>query len=549
LGREKMRQVRVALALLAVGLVLVAACSGGETLLGERDSADDGDADATDDVADEVAPGCGNGVVEPAEECDDGNSDPTDACTNECRLAYCGDGVVGTTVDIGDGFESGGSSPLDWSAGTSWGWSPSASQAHTGSRALGPLNVGRPSTSATTSLRAPSSGHVCFWWVGSSELEDIFRFTIDGTVVLERSGHNETWSEFCANVVPGIHEFEWSYTKDDWGGDGWDAFYIDDLSLAAETEESCDTGAENTDTEPDACRTNCMPARCGDGTLDTGEECDDGNATARDGCSPSCSSECGDGLCEDPEDQFGCPADCGAVALAVGGTYACAVLADGTARCWGGNDFGQLGDGTNTASATPVVVLDLTGAVGISASIEFSGVVMNGGEACVVLSDGSVRCWGGSVGSNIPVPVPGLVNAVTVSAGRDQMCAVLSDGTVSRWSYASDAPEAVPGLAAAVAVAAGGGHSCAALADGSVWCWGDNRSGQLGDGTNLRSDTPVHVSDLTTASAVAAAAEHSCALLRDGSVSCWGDNSWGQLGDGTCATTNIPVSVACPATL
>jgi cysteine-rich repeat protein len=64
--------------------------------------------------------------------------------------------------------------------------------------------------------------------------------------------------------------------------------------------ERCDDGAANDDHAPDACRSTCVPAHCGDGVVDTGEQCDDGNFTPCDGCSPSCTSEalvvCGDGV-------------------------------------------------------------------------------------------------------------------------------------------------------------------------------------------------------------------------------------------------------------
>ena len=100
----------------------------------------------------------------------------------------------------------------------------------------------------------------------------------------------------------------------------------------------------------------------------------------------------------------------GAVAIDAGNRHTCAVLGNGTARCWGYNLNGQLGDGTTTNSIAPVTVSGLTDAVAISATASFE-------HWCVVLADSTARCWGrndsGQLGngtttdSNVPVPVLG----------------------------------------------------------------------------------------------------------------------------------------------
>lgn len=93
-------------------------------------------------------------------------------------------------------------------------------------------------------------------------------------------------------------------------------------------------------------------------------------------------------------------------------------------------------------------------------------------------------------------------------------------------------------------IVAGGSHTCALLLDRTVECWGENGSGQLGDGTRNDRNRPVAVSGLTGVAMITAGNAHTCAGLQSGDVTCWGDNSSGQLGDGSTTTRLTPVTVA-----
>lgn len=235
------------------------------------------------------------------------------------------------------------------------------------------------------------------------------------------------------------------------------------------------------------------------------------------------------------------------------GDTACAVVADGTVRCWGLNNHGQLGDGTTTDRYTPVRVQSVAGAVG----------VISGFQSCALITDGTVRCWGENgmdpsgtpTWTTAPTTVPGLGNVVAIAGQGTSPCALLSDGTVRCWGHRGARPDigystedwmtpvAVPGISGAVGVSGGFEDGCALISDGTVRCWGTNDSGQLGDGTTTDSETPVLVSGVTDAVAISGTHNtygHVCALIADGTVRCWGGNRAGQLGNGTTNTTANP---------
>ena len=245
-----------------------------------------------------------------------------------------------------------------------------------------------------------------------------------------------------------------------------------------------------------------------------------------------------------------------ATQISAGDNHTCALLSDGTIRCWGINIYGQLGDSSTTNSRGLVEVEGIDTAASISAAA-------GNAHTCAVLADGTVKCWGrnnkGQLGngandrSTIPVSVSGITAASQVSAGYNHTCALLEDQTNWCWghnyygqlgdgtSLDSNIPVLVLGvvpptdplpLAPHQKISAGYAHTCAVLEDGRVKCWGNNLNGQLGYGTNTESTTPVLVSGINNAVAVSVGTISTCALLEDGRVKCWGSNILGQLGDG-----------------
>jgi titin len=242
--------------------------------------------------------------------------------------------------------------------------------------------------------------------------------------------------------------------------------------------------------------------------------------------------------------------------IGTGSRHGCAVNVDLTARCWGANNFGQLGDGSTTESLVPVAVSGLSNVVSISAG---------GDHSCAVMGDGTARCWGQdgwTTGTPVPIVVSGLSNAMSVSTGQYHSCFVLGDGTAQCRGFNSSGqlgdgssgsgvpvlvPVVVSGLSNVVSITAGGNHSCAVLRDQTVRCWGLNSSGQLGNGSTTSSSVPVVVSGLSNVVSISAGSAHSCAVLADGTARCWGFNSSGQLGNGVsglATSSSVPVVVS-----
>ncbi len=245
----------------------------------------------------------------------------------------------------------------------------------------------------------------------------------------------------------------------------------------------------------------------------------------------------------------------GVESITGGLSFTCAVTTAGAAKCWGRNTDGQLGDGTQIDRSQPVQVSGLEGGV--------AGISAGSGHVCALLLDGAVVCWGsnayGQLGdgtntrSNTPVDVTLPEGATEIAAGPLFTCARTTPGGVKCWgdntygqlgdgtSDDRNSPVQVVGLTSGVSsVGAGGepsfGHACATLAAGGAKCWGNNEYGQLGDDRGCHSpticSTPVAVLDLTGAvTAISGGNLFTCARTDAGAVKCWGRNEFGQLGD------------------
>jgi alpha-tubulin suppressor-like RCC1 family protein len=208
-----------------------------------------------------------------------------------------------------------------------------------------------------------------------------------------------------------------------------------------------------------------------------------------------------------------------AVAIASGDSHTCALLNDETIKCWGSNQYGQLGLGdTNWRGDEAGEMGDNLPAVDLGPGSVPTAVSAGTSRTCVLLKGGSVKCWGyalavqGSLGDE-PDEMGANLPAIDLSSSKT-----------------------------AVAIKVGSHSYCAFLDDGSVKCWGLNVWAQLGLGDlKSRGDDPADMGDNLPAldlgagqviSSLSIGIRHACALLTDGHIKCWGTSDYGEIGLG-----------------
>ncbi|MEM6292235.1 MAG: DUF4215 domain-containing protein [Myxococcota bacterium] len=460
---------------------------------------------------------CGDGDIGPDEQCDDGNDIDDDGCRNDCVLGSCGDGNVDVFEDCDDG------NPFDDDA--------------------------------------------CIDCV-DARCGDGFIF--EGVEQCDDGDGNNGPDQFCTS------ECLINVCGDGFQGPG----------------EECDPGADQIG-PGQFCLDGCILNVCGDGDQWAGEACDDGNDDNTDACVNCSPAECGDGFvfagveeCDDanPVDIDACRNDCSfhrVTKMGLGGNHTCALFETNRVLCWGNGNNGRTGNGNeqNIGDDEPAFAAGFIDAGGPVADIATAL-----SHTCFHYEGEGLRCFGrgleGQLGygntndlgdDEVPadlglVPLGGPSTVFGARGGAFHSCAVL-DGTgeVRCWGAQTFFQLGVPGLlenigddetaafagvvnvgAGTIAeVVTGARHSCVRFDDGRVRCWGEASDGALGYG-NINDigdgEFPAAAGDVPVgAGAVALTAGffHTCVITDDDDVRCWGRGASGRLGYGNTVSVGV----------
>ncbi|HMN67242.1 MAG TPA: choice-of-anchor D domain-containing protein [Bdellovibrionales bacterium] len=251
----------------------------------------------------------------------------------------------------------------------------------------------------------------------------------------------------------------------------------------------------------------------------------------------------GDGTTTDRVDYVAVDASTNYKQVSIGRNHACGLTAAGDVKCWGSDQYGQLGDGVvNPNMSTPQTVTSLgSGNKAIAAGGYFN---------CAINASDKLYCWGRNnvrqIGDNTtttratPVAIDSSNTYTKVAMGEDHTCAIRSDGALFCWgsgqtgavgndSTANTAQGPLYNVLSGTAF-----MDITAITNANkLWCWGENSNGQLGKGNTTDTGTPAAVDVSTDYAQIAAGRLHTCGVTTAGAMRCAGNNAYGQHFDRT----------------
>lgn len=227
--------------------------------------------------------------------------------------------------------------------------------------------------------------------------------------------------------------------------------------------------------------------------------------------------------------------------VSAGYLHTCATTTDNRGYCWGRNELGQLGDGTNTHRSRPTPV---------AGNRQYRVIDAGASSTCGITTASSLYCWGAAI------HLSGASGFRQVSVGVAHACGVRADGKAYCWgdnTYGQlgdnttedrSVPTAVAGGRQFRQVTVGYYHSCGVTPANLGFCWGRDNSGQLGDGvTNPLRLVPRRIAGGHLFRQLDAGFEHTCAVTTDNRGFCWGSGGLGELGNGSSGARYTPTAI------